>query len=161
MSPATGFYASLPHRFIGAGLLVTDAAGAVLLVKPTYKPQWEIPGGVVEVRETPPEACAREVGEELGLRITVGRLLAVEHQWHDGPGDSVMFVYDGGTAPVGAAFALPADELSEYAFVPRERLDDFTVPWLAGRIRAALDARESGGVAELENQVLRPVRFST
>jgi 8-oxo-dGTP diphosphatase len=56
----------------------TDAAGRVLLVRPTYKEHWEIPGGMVEASESPHEAPAREVAEELGIDRPVGRLLCVD-----------------------------------------------------------------------------------
>ncbi|HEX8868409.1 MAG TPA: NUDIX hydrolase, partial [Lentzea sp.] len=62
----------------GAGALFFDDRGRVLLVEPTCKPHWEIPGGVVERGETPSEACKREILEELGLHREPGRLLVVD-----------------------------------------------------------------------------------
>ena len=37
--------------------------------------KWEFPGGKVESNESPRAALAREIVEELGLRISVGELL--------------------------------------------------------------------------------------
>ncbi|MET0144837.1 MAG: hypothetical protein ABW122_04260 [Ilumatobacteraceae bacterium] len=42
-SPA--FYASLPGKHVSAGCLLRDEHGDVLIVKPTYKASWEVPGG--------------------------------------------------------------------------------------------------------------------
>ena len=47
MLPDDEFYQSLPKKRMAAGCLFFDAHGWILLVKPTYKPTWEIPGGVV------------------------------------------------------------------------------------------------------------------
>ena len=43
--------------------------GRVLLCQLTYKQDWDLPGGVVEVGESPQLAVAREVEEELALQL--------------------------------------------------------------------------------------------
>ena len=63
---------------LAASAVVTDAAGRVLLVKRGRDPQrrrWSVPGGRVEPGESLGEAAAREVLEETGLRVDVGREL--------------------------------------------------------------------------------------
>ena len=58
---------------VSAGALVFDRAGRLLILKPTYKSGWTIPGGVLETDgETPGDAGRREVAEELGLHIDAG-----------------------------------------------------------------------------------------
>jgi ADP-ribose pyrophosphatase YjhB (NUDIX family) len=64
---------------ICAGAVVRDAAGRLLLVQrgtPPEEGSWTLPGGRVEPRESPADAAAREVREETGLVVEVGRLLA-------------------------------------------------------------------------------------
>ena len=51
------FQRSLPARRMGAGLLVADGRGRVLLVEPTYKPNWEIPGGAASTQMSPPASA--------------------------------------------------------------------------------------------------------
>ena len=52
---------------VAAGVLVYDDQGRILMVKPTYKNGWDIPGGYVEPDESPAKAAERELVEELGL----------------------------------------------------------------------------------------------
>jgi len=135
-----------------AGALFVDERGHVLLVEPTYKPGWEIPGGVVEAGETPSAACAREIHEELGLRIHVGRLLVVD--WAPHPkGEKVLFVFDGGllAAPAVSLIRLPADELASYRFVPPDEIGAWLPPRQNRRITAAIAARADGTIHYLEH----------
>jgi 8-oxo-dGTP pyrophosphatase MutT (NUDIX family) len=78
MLPADQYVASLARKRMASGALFRDGAGCVLLVEPTYKDNWEVPGGAVEQEESPTAACRREVLEELGLDRPGGRVLAVD-----------------------------------------------------------------------------------
>lgn len=64
---------------VSAGAILLDGAGRLLILKPSYKKGWTIPGGVMEADgESPWEACRREVLEETGLRMDSGRLVCVD-----------------------------------------------------------------------------------
>jgi 8-oxo-dGTP pyrophosphatase MutT (NUDIX family) len=134
-----------------AGCLLTDSSGNVLLVKPTYKPPWEVPGGAVEPGESPLAACRREVREELGLDIRPARLLVVDYRGPQ-PGrreDALRFIFDGGQLAPGQVASIKLDEreLSEYRFVNPGRLASYVIPVLARRLQACLSG---GGARYLE-----------
>jgi ADP-ribose pyrophosphatase YjhB (NUDIX family) len=70
---------ALPAIPVSAGALIFDSQGRLLILKPTYKSGWTIPGGVMEADgESPWEACQREVREETGLVVSHGRLTAMD-----------------------------------------------------------------------------------
>ena len=73
-----GLFGGRYGRIEGANVLVTDAEGRILVVKPTYSRQWMLPGGRVERGETPHEAAVRETREETGLDVALDRLLLVD-----------------------------------------------------------------------------------
>ncbi|MGW4212455.1 NUDIX domain-containing protein [Lentzea sp. NPDC004789] len=130
--------------------LFFDDAGRLLLVEPTYKPNWDIPGGVIEHGETPVQACRREVEEELGLQRQPGRLLVVD--WApDNDDDRVLFVFEGGLITDPAAIRLQAAELRSCEFVTPDQAQSRLIPRLARRVDQALRARESGETRYLEH----------
>jgi 8-oxo-dGTP diphosphatase len=138
-----------------AGALILDEAGRVLLVEPNYKDHWEIPGGLIEVGETPSQGCAREVAEELGLTRETGRLLVVDWAPHPTMGDRVLFVFDGGVlSPADIArITLQPEELDSYVFLPPAQALDRLIPRLRRRMDAALRARAGGHTMYLEHGV--------
>jgi 8-oxo-dGTP diphosphatase len=145
------WYAQLPTMFGAAGALFTDAAGRVLLVKPNYREHWSLPGGILEHGEPPHEGCRREVGEELGLDITPGRLLVVGWAGLDGkrPRPVMHFVFDGGTLASDTPIRLQAEELDDYRFVELCRLDDYLPSLISARVIAAVRGRDDGSTAYL------------
>ena len=133
-----------------AGALFPDGHGRVLLVEPTYKPEWEIPGGVVEGAETPAEGCAREVREELGLAIVPGRLLVVDWApWQSDP--RVLFIFDGGVLPPTTSLRLQPEEIRSSLFATPAEVAHRCLPRLSRRVHAALAASEAGDTRYLEN----------
>ena len=64
---------------LAAGALIRNERGEMLLVKPNYKDGWILPGGTVEAGEAPKPGCEREIVEELGLDVKLGRVLLIFH----------------------------------------------------------------------------------
>jgi 8-oxo-dGTP diphosphatase len=141
-----------------SGVLYFDQAGRVMLVCPTYKPMWEIPGGYVEPGESPAAALRREIAEELGTAFPVGALLVVDWAPHPAEGDKLLFVFDGGVLSLEQIAAIRVDgtEISEFAFRARAELDAALIPRLARRVHAAIDARSLGRAAYLEHGMVPP-----
>ena len=70
---------AVPRVPASAGALLFDAQSRLLVLKPSYKRGWTIPGGQLEQDgETPWEACRRETREECGIEIAGGRLVCVD-----------------------------------------------------------------------------------
>jgi 8-oxo-dGTP pyrophosphatase MutT (NUDIX family) len=140
-----------------AGVLIFDEADRVLLVHPTYKPGWEIPGGYLHPGETPSEGAARELKEELGLTTPIGRLLVADWAPHPSEGDKLLFVFDGGLiTDADRAHLIPDGvEIDEYAFHYETQLDALLIPRLARRVHAAFTARASGRTLYLEHGLAR------
>lgn len=56
-----------PTYAVGALVIVRRPNGDVLLVRQSYRPDWFLPGGLLQRGETPLQAAARELAEEVGL----------------------------------------------------------------------------------------------
>lgn len=144
----------LPRKRAIAQMLVRDEDGRVLLCRLTYKWDWDLPGGVVEVGESPRLAVAREVKEELGLSVDAGALLLTDWlpPW-SGWDDALCLVFDGGVHPrslVDRVVEQPREIRSAQFCDPAEvraNCADFT----ARRIESALRALEEGSSAYTES----------
>jgi 8-oxo-dGTP diphosphatase len=143
-----------PKKHMGSGALFFNAAGDLLMVKPTYRDYWSIPGGVVEERESPHAGCVREVREELGLTVPIGRMLLLDYMSPAGDiRESLQFFFDGGVldSTTIEQISVPPAELSGYRFAPLEEVMAVVNPRIARRLPHALQALREGTTAYLED----------
>ena len=108
----------LPRIPASASALIWNRKRRLLILNPTYKGGWTLPGGVMEADgETPWEACRREVREECGLDVRHGRLVCVDflRPRPNRPG-GVRFLFDCGIVGDAALadIALQPEEISEF-----------------------------------------------
>ncbi|MFE1189976.1 NUDIX domain-containing protein [[Kitasatospora] papulosa] len=136
-----------------AAAILTDEEGRVLIVKPTYKPGWNLPGGRVDDGESPRSACARELREELAVDVTPGRLLAHAFVALPGQPAHVYYVFDGGalTAQQRKGIRLQESELGELRFSFPADISPEDIPSAIRPLwSAVLAARESEAQLYLE-----------
>ncbi|MGH3789175.1 MAG: NUDIX domain-containing protein [Pseudonocardiaceae bacterium] len=151
--PVEQYVAGLSRKRMAAGVLFRDVTGRVLLVEPSYKPNWEIPGGAIEADESPWATATRELAEELGWDRSPGRLLVVDYvRPQDSRPEGVVFVFDGGVLDekevVGMVF--PDGEILSAAFYTLAEAHRRVKPLLADRLAVALEAAEQGVTALCE-----------
>ena len=137
------------------GVLYFDGPECVLLVHPTYKEGWELPGGYLMPGETPTSALHREILEELGTPLPVGELLVVDWAPSEREGDKILFVFDGGelTEEQLAGIRVDGVEIDRYAYHQRTELDDLLIPRLARRVHVAIEAKSKGETVYLEHGI--------
>ncbi len=136
----------VPRIPASAGALIFDEAGRLLILKPTYKAGWTIPGGQVEAGgETPWEACRREAREESGVEIDTGRLACVDFlRPREARQGGMRFLFDCGVlaAEKLSHLNVQSGEIAEAGFMPVDEALELLSGPLRRRVRAALSARK-------------------
>jgi 8-oxo-dGTP pyrophosphatase MutT (NUDIX family) len=155
--PPAEYYATLPKHIAGAGAIIHDPAGRILLVKPSYRDDsWEIPGGGLDAGEDPFQAVLREVKEELGRDHAPGRLLVIDWvpEQKDGRPPLVNYLFDGGLITQDEADAqlhLDPDELTDWRLATPAEWDTLLSPHMARRLHASSRALTEGSTLYLQH----------
>jgi 8-oxo-dGTP diphosphatase len=139
------------RKRVAVDVLLRDHQSRILLVKPNYKPGWDLPGGMVEANEPPLDALRRELSEELGLRLPRYRLLCLD--WvppHDPWDDQLALIFDGGLLSEADRnhLSLRDKELADLQFFEEAQLGELIRPRLWRRLQSALDVLRSGRTAQ-------------
>ncbi|QEH92507.1 NUDIX hydrolase [Dermacoccus sp. 147Ba] len=133
-----------PEIPASAGAMLFDEAGNLLVLEPTYKKGWTIPGGAMEADgESPWDACRREVLEETGLVVTSGRLAVVDTRPDKQTGTiGLRFLFHCGTLTDQriASIELQESEIRSHRFVDREGAKALLSKPVRRRVLAAWDA---------------------
>ncbi len=146
----------LPRIPSSSGALIGDGAGNVLILRPTYKAGWTIPGGQIEADgESPWDGCRREVAEETGLTVAAGRLVGVDFlRPRPGRPGGLRFLFDCGVIGDGATGTIEVDgeEIDDYRWASPSEAGRLLSGPVGRRVSAVLAAE---GVVYLEDG--RPV----
>lgn len=112
---------------VSAGVLIEG--GRVLVTKRKagshLEGLWEFPGGKVAPGESPQAALVRELNEELGVRVRVGRPVDVAH--HAYPGREVLLLFFVVEREPGSPDPRPLD-VADLAWVGPEGLAELAFP---------------------------------
>ncbi len=155
MTTQTSYYAADPTEIrlsVSALVWEADPGGRLLLMRRSDNGQWGLPGGYVEKGEDVATAAAREVAEETGVRIAVGRLIGV----YSDPARQVIAYPDGGRVqavnlcfegrPEGQGEPTTPEETLETGYFAASELPEPFVPIHRIRIEDALLAEPAAHV---------------
>ena len=123
------YYKNLPKKRVAVGALIFNDKKEILVVKPSYRDYWIMPGGVVEKSESLSQALSRELKEELSLIIDIKNInLAIvdyrPEKFEDNvqKDDSLQIVFDCGVIneDIIKSIKIDNDEIVDYRFLPIE-----------------------------------------
>jgi 8-oxo-dGTP pyrophosphatase MutT (NUDIX family) len=138
---------TLPRKRMAAGVLLRDDDSRIVMIETTYQENWEIPGGVVEMDESPWSAAERELEEELGLIRRRMPALVVDYAPHapDGTPEGVLWVFDGGLLDEVECQELHGadEEVKSVSLLAIDEAAERTSESLARRLRVALKAAQT------------------
>jgi ADP-ribose pyrophosphatase YjhB (NUDIX family) len=144
----------LPKIAAAAGAMIFDRSGRLLVLKPSYKPKWTIPGGQIEPEgESPWDACRRETLEECGLHVRRGRLVCIDFRRPRRdpyrPG-GVRFLFNCGVFADEElrTIELQHDEILDYRFLELEEAFSRLSGPLRRRVRAGAGRKRCGYLEE-------------
>ncbi|MEY9842111.1 NUDIX domain-containing protein [Streptacidiphilus sp. EB103A] len=144
------YAASRSATWSSSAVLFTDPHGRVLLLEPTYRPSWVLPGGGNEMGEHPDQAASREIREELGLERTFTRMLVMDTVPPNTPEANPRWAFPGATHTVWDGGELSERQIADLRMshesvaarlLEPADLPDRMTPGEARRTMAALRAR--------------------
>jgi 8-oxo-dGTP diphosphatase len=132
-------------KYVGAGALIFDPDGRVLMIKNRLRAHWEYPAGGSDGRESPLETCRREVHEEVGILIDTYNLICVDFWYKLTPNGNLLFTFSTHvTADIARQIRPQELEVSDWRWVTRTEASQLTSPRLRPRLEQLFDACDTG-----------------
>jgi len=146
-----------PTKRMSVAALILNNKDELLIVKPSYRDGWLLPGGIVEKDESPSEACKREVKEELGVIVNLTELVLLDYtekcnKYEEG--FHIIFRCEDFTEENASNLKLKSDELSEYTFVASNLFEIYFNGVILDRLKSIFDSNKKNRVEYMERRRL-------
>lgn len=146
------YYVTRPTKRMAAGIVWFDEAYRLVIGRPGINTaeagKWSIPGGVVEIGESPLAGAIRESAEEMGLHAETPRILAVHYLKAVGPKtESIQFYFLGGilcTEDIQALELPEGSEWEEFRLASRDEARRLLSPDLSACVDEWISAAQKG-----------------
>lgn len=87
---------------------------------PPFKNKWDLPGGFLEENESPETGLLREIKEELGVKIKIGKLVGIFMDRYGKNGDWTLNIYY--EAKIISGVLRPASDVAELKWFSKNNL---------------------------------------
>jgi ADP-ribose pyrophosphatase YjhB (NUDIX family) len=131
-------------RVVTAGALLLDQESNIMVLRVSYRSTGAIPGGVLHRLEKPKVGAEREILEELGIKVKLGRVLCMASDTvFDNTTDALRVIFEGPrmTDDLLSQISFADKEVIGYHFVPVDQLDKYLAPNLARLVEHAYKYR--------------------
>ncbi|EKE10890.1 MAG: NUDIX hydrolase [uncultured bacterium] len=142
-----GYIKNLPQKRMASGVVIFNEFGEVLLVKPTYKNHWSVPGGVIDKDESPRDAAIRETKEEINIELKKCDLLCIDYMSPRDSGfstkdENMQFIFYGGILSNEEInqIQIPKEEIGEFGFFSKDESLKQVGEKLSNRLPACYEA---------------------
>ncbi|MEO3854713.1 NUDIX domain-containing protein [Acrocarpospora sp. B8E8] len=122
--------APAPNSLVpSVNVVVTNAAGDILMIRRSDNGNWAVPGGAIDLGESLPDAAVRETLEETGIVCEITGLVGT----YTDPRHVILYTSNGEarqefsivlTAQAVTGEPTPSSESTEVQWVPREQVAD-------------------------------------
>ena len=134
---------TLAKRHTASGAFIFNDQDQLLILKPSYKDGWNLPGGVTDEFESPYQTVIRECKEETNLNIEIQDLVLVDYIQEiikDKKYDHVEFYFTVIVENI-SNIQIDNEEIIDYKFIDIKEAEDFLSPKYYQKLQAVLTAQ--------------------